>query len=76
MFIALRRGRGTSLIGARKLSRYRIFIVALAQCRGTKLIEAKKLSRCGILIAFRCALCPPKRSEGGCPGARTITNLS
>jgi hypothetical protein len=29
-----------------------------------------------VLIASRCALCPPKRSESGCPGATTITNLS
>ena len=37
---------------------------------------ARKLSRCRIYIAYRCALCPPKRSEGGCPGAYTIPKLS
>ena len=45
-------------------------------CRGTNYLGARKLSRCRILIACRCALCPPKRSEGGCPGAYTITKLS
>jgi len=39
---------------------------ALAQCRGTNCLGARNLSRCRILIGGRC----------GCPGARTITNLS
>ena len=38
---------------------------------GTGLIGAGKLSRYRILIAGRCALCPPKRSEGGCPGVKS-----
>gem|GEM_PF-2280410 len=36
-------------------------------------------SRCMILLRCRCAPCPPNPptgGEGGCPGARTITNLS
>ena len=58
--------RGTSLIGAGKLSPYRISLGALAQCRGTNCLGARNLSRCRNLIACRCA----------CLDATTITNLS
>jgi len=51
----------------------------LVECwrdRGTIYLGARNLSRYRILIACRCALCPTKHCEVGCPGARTITNLS
>ena len=48
----------------------------LYECRGTNYLGARNLSRCRFYIACTCALCPPKRSEGGCPGATFITNLS
>jgi hypothetical protein len=69
--------RVTSLIGARKLSRYRIFVGGTgavsrrapqkrSESGGTNCLGARKLSRCRISITCRCA----------CPGATAITNLS
>ncbi len=81
--VLLRAGAITAQVGSepRIYPRLQIWLRALAQYRaegpdrpqgaswGTNCLGARNLSRCRILTAFRCALCPPKRSEGGCPGA-------
>jgi len=66
--------RGTSLIGASKLSRYRIFV------GGTCAVSRYKLSRTQKLITvqdFNCVqMREPALSGAKGPGARTITKLS
>ena len=68
--------RGTSLIGAGKLSRYRIFV------GGTGAVSRYKLSRSQKTVTvqdFNCGqmrALPIEAERSGCPGATTITNLS
>jgi hypothetical protein len=70
--------RGTKLISETKLSRcnkcYKMGTGAASRHNFDRSQKTVKVYL--ILIACRCALCPPKRSEGGCPGAGTITKLS
>jgi len=69
--------RGTKLFDGTKLSKCnKCYKRELAQCCGTICLEARNLSRRKDLIVSRYALCPPKRSECGYPGSRTIANLS
>jgi hypothetical protein len=58
--------RGTILIGAGKLSRYRIFVEGTGAVSRYKLSRSQKTVTVQDFNGGRCA----------CPGARTITNLS
>ena len=50
---------------------------ALAQCRGTNYLGARKLSRyTGFYLRADARFDSRSFSEGWCPGARIITNLS